>query len=46
MVINNDSIRNNNKVTIIQDYVALEECFTLLFESLNARFIKNSNHVK
>jgi len=39
MVINNDSIRNNNKVTIIQDYVVLEESFALPFERLNARFI-------
>jgi hypothetical protein len=44
-VINNNSIHNNNKVTIIQDYVVLEEFFALPFERLKARFSKNSSHV-
>ena len=43
MVINNDSIHNNNKVKVIQDYVLLEESFVLIFERLNARFIKTSH---
>jgi hypothetical protein len=37
MVVNNDSIRNNNKVTIIQDYVLLEETFAYL--------LRDSTHV-
>jgi hypothetical protein len=40
MVINNDSILNNNKVKIIQDCVLLKESFALPFERLNKRFIK------
>jgi len=45
MVINNVSIRNNNKVTIIQGYVLLEESFAQPFETLNARFIESPHHV-
>ena len=38
MVINNDSILNNNKVKIIQDCVLLKESFALPFERIQQTF--------